>query len=98
MPTIKYGDANTATGKAFVKPVVETTATALPLPIVTEQELGTMTSALNTHRLSGKQRGAMVLLKKSDERLYIAVATGSEPASPWALSSLEAQLIEPVAH
>lgn len=98
MPTIKYGDPHTATGHAFVKPIHDTTATALPLPIVTEAEIGNAASALNTHRLSGKQEGAMVLLKKADEKLYIAVATGSEPSSPWALSSLEAVEIEPVDH
>ena len=85
-----YGAPNTVTGKAFVKQQVVTTATVLVLPIVKEDELKSAHGAVNIARLSGKQRGAMVLMeRKSDTTLHIAVAQGSAPTSKWNVVALD---------
>ena len=79
-----YGAANTATGKAFVKKQVVTTATVLALPIVKWDELNNVHGAINIARFSGKKKGAMVLVQKTDgQTLCIAVAQGPEPADGW---------------
>lgn len=78
-----YGAANTATGKAFVKKQVVTTATVMALPIVELDELNNIHGAINIARFSGKKKGAMVLLEKKDKSLHIAVAQGPEPADSW---------------
>lgn len=96
MATIKYGDRNTATGKAFVKQILESTATVLPLPIVPEAELKVARSAINTARLSGKQRGAMVLMEDGSKALHIAVADGPLPTDPWNVCSLDGE-VTPIA-
>lgn len=96
MATIKYGSVGTVTGKAFVKQQLETTSTALPLPIVTEGDLKRAKSAINTARLSGKQKGAMVLMEDGSSALHIAVADGPLPTDPWNLCSLDGE-VTPVA-
>lgn len=81
-----YGAPNTVTGKAFVKQQVVTTATVLALPIVTEEEIKSAHGAVNIARLSGKRRGAMVLVeRKSDSSLMIAIAQGSAIKDKWYL-------------
>nr|DAP74230.1 MAG TPA: hypothetical protein [Caudoviricetes sp.] len=86
----KYGDPNTATGKAFVAQQLPTTATVLALPIVLEEDLKKAKSTINTARLSGKQRGAMVLMEKQqDKSLHIAVADGPMPTDSWNVVQLD---------
>lgn len=89
MAVTKYGDPNTATGKAFVKQQVVTTATVMALPVVTEAEIKSAKSMINTHRLSGKQKGAMVIVEKPDQSLHIAVADGPLPTDVWNLAHLD---------
>lgn len=79
-----YGAPNTVTGKAFVKHQRETTSTAMALPIVKEAELKSANATINIARLSGKQKGAMVLMEKTvGGTLCVAVATGSLPKDVW---------------
>lgn len=89
-----YGDHNTVTGKAFAKQQVVTTATVMALPIVKEDELKSAHGAVNIARNSGKRRGAMVLMeRKSDTTLHIAVAQGSEPTSKWNVVALDTAVV-----
>ena len=92
----KYGDASTVTGGAFRVRIRPTVATALPLPIVTEVEIKSTKAAVNMAKLSGKQKGAMVCVDKGGDDLYIAVATGSEPADPWFALANESLKVTPV--
>lgn len=92
----KYGDASTVTGGAFRVRAVPTVATALPLPIVSDTEIRNTKAPVNITRLSGKQKGAMVCVDKGGDDLYIAVATGSEPASPWFALANETLKVTPV--
>ena len=86
----KYGDANTATGQAFRAVEVQTIATALPLPVVTEASLKLKGHPINLTELSGKQEGAMVLVKMTAGGTYsLATATGSLPTSVWKLCALD---------
>lgn len=92
----KYGDAFTVTGGAFRQHSRQTIATALPLPIVSETDLKSVKSAVNMAKLSGKQKGAMVCVDKGGDDLYIAIATGSEPADPWFALANESVKVTPV--
>lgn len=84
-----YGAPNTVTGKAFVKHQRETTSTAMALPIVKEAELKSANATINIARLSGKQKGAMVLMEKTTGgTLCVAVAKGSLPKDPWEVVEL----------
>ena len=96
MATTKYGDNGTVTGKAFVKQQLETTSTVLALPIVPEGELKVAKSAINTARLSGKQKGAMVIMEDGSHALHIAVADGPLPTDPWNIVSLDSE-VTPIA-
>lgn len=96
MATIKYGDRGTTTGKAFVKQQLETTSTVIALPIVPEAELKVAKSAINTARLSGKQKGAMVLMEDGSHALHIAVADGPLPTDAWNVCSLDGE-VTPIA-
>lgn len=88
-----YGSPNTVTGKAFVKHQRETTSTAIALPIVKEAELKKADATINIARLSGKQKGAMVLMEKTTGGiLCIAVATGSLPKDPWDVVELSVKV------
>ena len=89
MAVTKYGDPNTATGKAFLKQQVATTSTVMALPVVTEAEIKSARSMINTNRLSGKQKGAMVIVEKADHSLHVAVADGPLPTDPWNLAHLD---------
>lgn len=91
----KYGDASTVTGGAFRVRAVQTVATALPLPIVSEVDIKSTKAPVNLTRLSGKQKGAMVCVDKGGDDLYIAVATGSEPADPWFALANEVAKVTP---
>lgn len=92
----KYGDPSTVTGKAFRVKAVQTVATALPLPIVSEVDLKSLRAPVNMAKLSGKQKGAMVCVDKGEGDLYIAIATGSEPADPWFQLANESLKVTPV--
>lgn len=92
----KYGDASTVTGGAFRVRAVQTVATALPLPIVAETDIKALKAPVNIAKLSGKQKGAMVCVDKGGDDLYIAVATGSEPADQWFALANEALKVTPV--
>lgn len=91
----KYGDVSTVTGGAFRVRAVQTVATALPLPIVSDTEIRDAKSPVNQTRLSGKQKGAMVCVDKGGDDLYIAVATGSEPESQWFALANEVSKVTP---
>lgn len=92
----KYGDPSTVTGKAFRVKAVQTVATALPLPIVSEVDLKSLKAPVNMAKLSGKQKGAMVCVDKGGDDLYIAIATGSEPADAWFKPANEPLKVTPV--
>lgn len=91
----KYGDANTVTGQSFRVKDVQTIATALPLPVVAEVDLKSKAHPINIHHLSGKQKGAMVAVKKTDGSLYIAVAQDALPESPWCATTMEVTAVTP---
>jgi hypothetical protein len=85
-----YGTAGTVTGQAFRVKTVQTTATAIPLPIVAEADLKKKDHPINIKHLSGKQKGAMVAVEKEGgQSLYIAIARGSEPTDKWDATTME---------
>lgn len=90
-----YGTAGTVTGQAFRVKTVQTTATAIPLPIVAEADLKKKDHPINIKHLSGKQKGAMVAVEKGDQSLYIAIARGSEPTDPWDATTMESAPVTP---
>ncbi|ELO69829.1 hypothetical protein SEEE4220_03683 [Salmonella enterica subsp. enterica serovar Enteritidis str. 543463 42-20] len=93
MATIKYGDAGTVTGKAFLKQQLETTATALPLPIVSKADLSSALAPINQACMSGKQKGAMVIMEDDDtQKLHIAVAAGPLPTDAWKICNLDGEV------
>ncbi len=96
MATIKYGAPHTVTGKAFLKQQLETTSTAIALPIVAEADLKSALAPINIAHLSGKQKGAMVLMEAVGGELHIAVADGPLPTDPWNTCSLDGE-VNPVA-
>lgn len=85
------------TGQAFRVKAVQTVATALPLPVVTEADLKKKDHPINIKHLSGKQKGAMVALVKEDTTLHIAVARGSEPTDLWDVTGMEPTAVSPEA-
>lgn len=91
----KYGDAGTTTGQAFRAKAVQTIATAIPMPIVAEADLKKKDHPINIEHLSGKQKGAMVVVDKGDNNLYIAIARGSEPTDPWGVTTMEPVPVTP---
>ncbi|AQN31626.1 putative acetyl-CoA acetyltransferase [Escherichia phage vB_EcoP_B] len=93
----KYGTAGTVTGQAFRVKTVQTTATAIPLPIVAEADLKKKDHPINIKHLSGKQKGAMVAVEKTDQSLYIAIARGSEPTDKWDATTMESDPVTPAA-
>lgn len=60
----KYDYAGTITGQAFRVKAVQTIATATPMPIVAEADLKNKNHPINIEHLSGKQKGAMVVVDK----------------------------------
>lgn len=91
----KYGDTGTITGQAFRVKAVQTIATAIPMPIVAETDLKKKDHPINIEHLSGKQKGAMVVVDKGSDTLYIAIARGSEPADPWDVTTMEVTPVTP---
>lgn len=91
----KYGDSGTITGQAFRVKAVQTIATAIPMPIVAETDLKKKDHPINIEHLSGKQKGAMVVVDKGDNSLYIAIARGSEPVDPWDVTTMEVTPVTP---
>lgn len=91
----KYGYTGTITGQAFRVKAVQTIATAIPMPIVAETDLKKKDHPINIEHLSGKQKGAMVVVDKGDNNLYIAIARGSEPADPWDVTTMESAPVTP---
>ena len=93
----KYGEGS-VTGQAFRVKAVQTTATAIPLPIVAEADLKKKDHPINIKHLSGKQKGAMVAVEKEgDHSLYIAIARGSEPTDKWDATTMEPTPVTPEA-
>ncbi len=91
----KYGTEGTVTGQAFRVKTVQTTATAIPLPIVAEADLKKKDHPINIKHLSGKQKGAMVAVDKGGNSLYIAIARGSEPTDLWDVTTMESAPVTP---
>lgn len=91
----KYGDADTITGQAFRVKAVQTIATAIPMPIVAEADLKKKDHPINIEHLSGKQKGAMVVVDKGDKGLYIAIARGSAPTDQWYVTTMEDAPVTP---
>lgn len=85
----KYGNTDNVTGQAFRVKTVQTTATAIPLPIVAEADLKKKDHPINIKHLSGKQKGAMVAVDKGGNSLYIAIARGSEPTDLWDVTTMD---------
>ncbi|HDT1154490.1 TPA: hypothetical protein QHQ05_004854 [Escherichia coli] len=90
----KYGDKG-ITGQAFRVKAVQTIATAIPMPIVAEADLKKKDHPINIEHLSGKQKGAMVVVDKDDNKLYIAIARGSKPVDPWDVTTMESAPVTP---
>lgn len=91
----KYDTTGSVTGQAFRVKAVQTIATAIPMPVVKEEDLKIKDHPINIKHLSGKQKGAMVALEKIDKTLHIAVARGSEPTDPWDVTSMEVAAVTP---
>lgn len=91
----KYGESNTVTGQSFRVKDVQTIATALPLPVVTELDLKSKAHPINIHHLSGKQKGAMVAVQKKEGLLCIAIAQDALPESPWCATTMEVTAVTP---
>lgn len=93
----KYGSTGSVTGQTFRVKAVQTIATAIPMPVVTEEDLKKKDHPINIKHLSGKQKGAMVAVEKAgpDPALYIAVAHGSEPTDKWDVTTMEVEAITP---
>lgn len=85
----KYDTTGSVTGQAFRVKAVQTIATAIPMPVVKEEDLKKKDHPINIKHLSGKQKGAMVALEKTDKTLHIAVARGSEPTAPWDVTVMD---------
>lgn len=93
----QYGSTGSVTGQVFRVKTVQTIATALPLPVVTEADLKKKDHPINIQHLSGKQKGAMVALVKEDTTLHIAIARGSEPTDLWDVTGMESAAVSPEA-
>lgn len=93
----QYGKTGTTTGQAFRVKAVQTIATAIPMPIVAEDDLKKKGHPINIKHLSGKQKGAMVVVDKEDNSLYIAIARGSAPTDLWDVTTMQKAPITPVA-
>lgn len=91
----KYGETGTTTGQAFRVKAVQTIATAIPMPIVAETDLKKKDHPINIEHLSGKQKGAMVVVDKGANSLYIAIARGSAPTDPWDVTTMEGSPVTP---
>lgn len=91
----KYDYAGTITGQAFRVKAVQTIATATPMPIVAEADLKNKNHPINIEHLSGKQKGAMVVVDKKNNKLYIAIARGSTPTDPWDVTTMEDEPVTP---
>lgn len=93
----KYGSTGSVTGQVFRGKAVQTIATAIPMPVVTEEDLKKKDHPINIKHLSGKQKGAMVAVEKEGPALYIAVARGSEPTDPWDVTTMDGTPVTPAA-
>lgn len=84
----KYGTKGSVTGQAFRVKAVQTIATAIPMPVVAEEDLMKKDHPININYLSGKQRGAMVVILRKDTTVCIAVARGSKPTDAWDVTTM----------
>lgn len=84
----KYGTTGSVTGQAFRVKAVQTIATAIPMPVVAEEDLKKKDHPINIKYLSGKQRGAMVVISRADTTMHIAVARGSDPTDVWDVTTM----------
>jgi len=91
----KYGSTGSVTGQAFRVKAVQTVATAIPMPVVAEEDLKKKDHPINIKYLSGKQKGAMVAIAREDTTLHIAVARGSEPTDAWDVTAMEETAVTP---
>lgn len=91
----KYGDEGTTTGQAFRVKAVQTIATAIPMPIVAEADLKKKNHPINIEHLSGKQKGAMVVVAKENNNLHMAIARGSAPTDLWDVTVMETAPVTP---
>lgn len=91
----KYGTTGSVTGQAFRVKAVQTIATAIPMPVVAEEALKKKDHPINIKYLSGKQRGAMVVISRADTTVHIAVARGSEPTDAWDVTAMDATAVTP---
>ena len=91
----KYSDTGSVTGQAFRVKAVQTIATAIPMPVVKEVDLESKDHPINIKHLSGKQKGAMVVVEKKDTTMHIAVARGSEPTDSWDVTGIEGDAVTP---
>lgn len=86
---------DSVTGQAFRVKAVQTIATALPVPVVAEDDIKSKDHPINIAHLSGKQSGAMVAVKKADGSLYLAIARGSAPTDLWDITTMEVTPVTP---
>lgn len=91
----KYDTTGSVTGQAFRVKAVQTIATAIPMPVVAEEDLKKKDHPINIKYLSGKQRGAMVAISRADTTVYIAVARGSEPTDVWDVTAMNSLAVTP---
>lgn len=91
----KYDTKGTVTGQVFRVKAVQTIATAIPMPVVKEEDLKKKDHPINIKHLSGKQKGAMVALETNNNSLHIAIACGSEPTDTWYITTMETNAVTP---
>lgn len=91
----EYGTEGSVTGQAFRVKAVQTIATAVPMPVVDEEDLKKKDHPINIKHLSGKQKGAMVVISRADTTVHIAVARGSEPTDAWDVTAMEPLAVTP---
>lgn len=91
----KYDTTGSVTGQAFRVKAVQTIATAIPMPVVAEEDLKKKDHPINIKSLSGKQRGAMVVISGENTTMHIAVARGSEPTDVWDVTAMDRPSVTP---
>jgi len=61
----------------------ETTATVVHLPVVAAAAIADAADPINLKHLSGKEKGAMIIVEESDSTLSTYIATGDAATDDW---------------
>lgn len=71
------------TGDATQNQSYQATATAFPYTAVPAAEIADASDPINQEYLSGKRKGAGIVVEEASGALHIYLATGSAPTDPW---------------